>query len=163
MITVTECATFAGLASNELVLGAIPCARHHCLLSSYLLNIGRGPRTVRDMIIADMRRFLDLGVSKRAADLLIVLRMFLSDFPEARGSGDGAERTPMGAQTHETDFGGVSRSTEDKERGVVVSLSRQRRMGRTAPSAAARARSAQDHDSMIVESGSRLFYLRKER
>jgi hypothetical protein len=32
----------------------------------------------------DLRIFLDLGASRRAADLLIVLRLFLSDYPDAR-------------------------------------------------------------------------------
>ena len=38
----------------------------------------------REIIVADLRIFLDLGVSQRAADLLIVLRLFLSDYPDAR-------------------------------------------------------------------------------
>lgn len=84
MITVSECAAFAGLASNELVLGAVPSAKHRLLLSSYLLNLRRGPGAVRDMIVSDLRGFLDLGVTSRAADLLIVLRIFLSDHPQAR-------------------------------------------------------------------------------
>jgi hypothetical protein len=84
MISVSECATEVGLASNELVLGAVPSARHGSLLSSYLLNSHRGLDAVRAMIVADLRRFLDLGVPARAADLLIVLRMLLTDHPGAR-------------------------------------------------------------------------------
>jgi hypothetical protein len=83
MITVTQCAALAGLASNEMVLGVTPSARHHSLLASYLLNLGRGPVAVRTMIVADLRAFLDLGAARRAADLLIVLRFFLSKHPEA--------------------------------------------------------------------------------
>jgi hypothetical protein len=36
------------------------------------------------MIVADIRVALDLGALNRAADLLVVLRVFLSDHPEAR-------------------------------------------------------------------------------
>lgn len=160
MITVSECATFAGLASNELVLGAIPSSRHHSLLSSYLLTLGRGPQAVRDMIIADMRRFLDLGVTTRAADLLIVLRMFLSDFPEARGS--GAEPTSAAAARSESarpaEFYAPHFAAQDKE-GVVVALPRHRRSNR-----AERLRVPRDRDdAAIARLGSRLFYLRGDR
>jgi len=63
MITFERCAAFAGRAPNEMFLGAAPSAGHHGLLS--------------------IRTFLDLGASKRAADLLLVLREFLSDYPDA--------------------------------------------------------------------------------
>lgn len=39
---------------------------------------------MREIIVGDIRAALDLGASKRAADLLIVLRLFLSDYPEGR-------------------------------------------------------------------------------
>jgi hypothetical protein len=84
MITVEQCMKFAGLASNQMVLGATPSAKHRALLSSYVLNLWRGPKTVRKMIVADIRLWLDLGRSDYAADFLIVLRQFLSDYPEAR-------------------------------------------------------------------------------
>jgi hypothetical protein len=84
MISVSECAAIAGLSSNELVLGAAPSAKHRSLLTSYLLNAHKGLDTVRGVIVADLRRFLDLGVPARAADLLIVLRMLLTLHPEAR-------------------------------------------------------------------------------
>jgi hypothetical protein len=84
MITVEQCAEFAGLASHEIVLGATPSAKHRALLSSYVLNLWRGPKTVRKMIVADIRLWLDLGRPDYAADFLVVLRQFLSDYPEAR-------------------------------------------------------------------------------
>jgi len=84
MITVEQCAEFAGLAPHEMVLGATPSARHRVLLSSYVLNLWRGPKTVRKMIVADIRTRLDLGMVKESADLVVVLRQFLSDYPEAR-------------------------------------------------------------------------------
>ena len=54
------------------------------MLSSYVLNFWRGPKTVRKMIVADIRMWLDLGRPDYAADFLVVLRQFLSDYPEAR-------------------------------------------------------------------------------
>ena len=44
MITVEQCAEFSGLTSNETVLGATPSAEHRALLSSYVLNLWRGPK-----------------------------------------------------------------------------------------------------------------------
>jgi hypothetical protein len=87
MITVTQCAALAGLASDEMVLGVTPSAKHYSLLSSYLVNLRRGPVAVRTLIVADLRTILDLGASRRAADLLIVLRLFLSEYPAAAGGG----------------------------------------------------------------------------
>jgi hypothetical protein len=83
MITVSQCAARAGLASNELVLGAIPSSDHDALLESYMLNAHRGLGSVRAMIVSDLRAYLDLGVASRAADLLIVLRLLLTAYPEA--------------------------------------------------------------------------------
>jgi hypothetical protein len=83
MITVEQCAKFSGLASNETVLGATPSAKHRVLLSSYVLNLWRGPKTVRKIIVAHIRMWLDLGMVKESADLVVVLRQFLSDYPEA--------------------------------------------------------------------------------
>lgn len=84
MVTIEGCMAFSGLAWDEIVLGATPSNTHRILLSSYLLNLWRGPNAVRKMIVADMRLSLDLGMIKHAADLLLVLRRFLSDYPEFR-------------------------------------------------------------------------------
>lgn len=83
MITLSQCFDFTDLAPDEIVLGAVPGARHHALLASYVLNIDRGLTKVRDMIIADLRNFLDLGARRAAADHLIVLRLFLAAYPQA--------------------------------------------------------------------------------
>lgn len=84
MITVTQCAAFASLAAHELIVGVAPSARHRTLLRSYMFNLERGPIAVRDMIVADLRRFHDLDARQCAADLLLVLRLFLTAYPEAR-------------------------------------------------------------------------------
>ncbi len=84
MLTFAQCANIAGLASHEMILGASPSRRHEALLVSYLLNLHRGPVAVREMIVSDLRGFLDLGARDCAGDLLLVLRLFLSQYPEAR-------------------------------------------------------------------------------
>jgi len=84
MVSVKECATFARLAPNQMLLGATPSSKHRVLLSSYLLCLWRGPRTVRGMIVADIEMWLDLGMPEQASDLLVVLRQFLADYPESR-------------------------------------------------------------------------------
>jgi hypothetical protein len=84
MITLEQCTAFAALAPNEIVLRSTPSAKHRSLLASYLLNLKRGPESVRDMMVSDLRCWLDLGAVQQAADLLIVLRQYLSEYPEAR-------------------------------------------------------------------------------
>jgi hypothetical protein len=90
MITLKECAEFAALDTSELFTGAVLSTKHRSLLSSYLFNLQRGPVAVRKMIASDIRMMIDLGASRYAADLVLVLRMFLSKHPEARIS----QRTP---------------------------------------------------------------------
>jgi hypothetical protein len=73
----------AAPTSNEIIAGvAAPSARHQSLLALYLLNSRRGPAAVRDLIVSDLRGYLDLGVKRKVADLLIVLRFFLAQHPE---------------------------------------------------------------------------------
>jgi hypothetical protein len=78
MITIRQCAKSAGLNIDELIVGVAPTARHYALLNSYLLNMHRGAASVRRMMICDMRGYLDIGAHRCAADLLVVLRLFLS-------------------------------------------------------------------------------------
>lgn len=78
MISLNECAAIAGLRPRELVLGVAVSERHHRMLSNYLLNVKRGAAVVCAIIVADMRGYRDLGALQKSADLLIVLRLFLS-------------------------------------------------------------------------------------
>jgi hypothetical protein len=78
MITFEECAEFARLDSSELLTDSVLSAKHRSLLSSNLLNLKRGSSAVREMIVSDIRAAIDLGASRYAADLVLVLRMFLS-------------------------------------------------------------------------------------
>ncbi len=83
MISITRAAKIVGLKSNESILGVEPSEIHRRLLCGYLINAHRGMRTVRNMILADFRAYLDVGAQARAADLLIVLRLFLSEYRRA--------------------------------------------------------------------------------
>lgn len=84
MIPMAECSASTELAPDELDLGASPSDKHERTLGSYLLNSHRGAAIVRDIIIADIRGFIDLGHPRVAADLVVVLRLFLAKCPEAR-------------------------------------------------------------------------------
>ena len=84
MLTISQCLDVSGLAASEIFVGPTLAVRHRALLSSYMLNLDRGPMAVRDMIVADLRSSLDLGALHRAADQLLVLRLFLFDHPQAR-------------------------------------------------------------------------------
>jgi hypothetical protein len=78
-ITVERCAVLSGLRSHEIFLGVTPTTKHDSLYASYQFRHAEGEEALRDMIVADIRAALDLGAAKRAADLLIVLRRFLSE------------------------------------------------------------------------------------
>ncbi len=102
MIGLTRCAGIAGLTSDEIFLGMREADRHRRLLFGYLANLHRGRRAVRNMIVADLRRFVDLGAEARAADLLVVLRLFLSDCgdPEKPRAEQPRARTTKAALAH---------------------------------------------------------------
>jgi hypothetical protein len=72
------------ITARQKGLGLRLSAAHRALLSSYLLNLWRGPEAVRKLIVADIRLWIELGAPERAADAFLVLRQFLSDFPEAK-------------------------------------------------------------------------------
>lgn len=55
------------------------------LFSSYLLNLKRGRQAVRQMIIRDICFALEIGATKRANDLSLVLQKFVSLYPETCG------------------------------------------------------------------------------
>jgi hypothetical protein len=84
MITMQQCADLMGLAPHELELCAVPSLRHKSLLGSYLLNLKRGEKAVCCMIISDFWRLMELGAKERAADTHLVLRLFLSEHPDAK-------------------------------------------------------------------------------
>lgn len=86
MITAQRCATFAGLASSEVFLGASPSSQRRAMLFFYLQSVGRRrltPKQLREIIVADLRIAVSCGAAQQAADLLNVLREVFSLFPEA--------------------------------------------------------------------------------
>jgi hypothetical protein len=84
MISLKECAEIAGLKAKEMILGVGLTKKHIRMLSSYLLTDDRGAAEVCGIIVADLRGYLDLGALRKSADLLIVLRLFLSQNPVTR-------------------------------------------------------------------------------
>lgn len=86
MISLQQCTAVAGLSSQEVILGVTPSARHETLLRSYLSISYLSPAAICDLIVTDLRKFLDLGARRQAADRFIVLRCFLSDHPDPRPS-----------------------------------------------------------------------------
>ena len=84
MITLKRCAKLAGLNLDEFVIGVAPSGRHRALLQSYLLNMHRGRAVVLRMMVCDLCGYVDIGAHGLAADLLVVLRLFLSEQGEIR-------------------------------------------------------------------------------
>jgi len=66
-------------AAHEQMLAG----RHSRLLAGYLLNRKRGAVAVRSMILADIRRFSELGAVGYASELIDVLNSFNAEFPVA--------------------------------------------------------------------------------
>jgi hypothetical protein len=83
MRTLEETRSATGLRWEEIIVGATETEALRATLKSYLSNSWRGSEVVRDLIVADIRTALDLGVQERAGDLLLVLRLFLTDHAEA--------------------------------------------------------------------------------
>ena len=83
MRTLKETRSATGLRSEEIIVGAAETEALRATLSSYLSNLWRGPEVVRELIVADIRTALDLGVQDRAGDLFLILRLFLTNHAEA--------------------------------------------------------------------------------
>jgi len=82
MRSLEETRLATGLLSKEIIVGASETEALRATLQSYLSNSWRGTEVVRDLIVADIRTALDLGVQERAGDLLLVLRLFLTNHAE---------------------------------------------------------------------------------
>jgi hypothetical protein len=79
MLGLQQCASIAGLSSHEVILGLTPTARHETLLRSYVSITTLSRAALCGLIVADLRKFLDLGATRQAGDRFIVLRWFLFD------------------------------------------------------------------------------------
>ena len=76
----TELGKFGvALALNEITLSASVTPMHRTLLASYRMNAHRGETSARELILSDLRSYLDLGALDRATDILIVLALFMRE------------------------------------------------------------------------------------
>jgi hypothetical protein len=74
----TELGRFGvAVTSDEVLLNAAVTPMHRNLLASYRMIAHRGEESALNLILRDLRGFLDLGALARATDLLIVLALFL--------------------------------------------------------------------------------------
>jgi hypothetical protein len=78
VISVSLCIALSGLDANEVVLGVTPTKRHDELYENYLFKLGKRYDALAGRIVGDIRASLDLGATRLAADLLIVLRLALA-------------------------------------------------------------------------------------
>jgi hypothetical protein len=74
-----QCVSVLGLAPTEPSPDALLTPALRSLRDSYLLHRRRGFRFVCGLLVVDIRRALDLGARKQAADLLLVLRRLLDE------------------------------------------------------------------------------------
>jgi hypothetical protein len=87
MISLEDCIALCGLDEDEVA--AISEHEHipeaaATALASYLMTQPHGGRTIRTMIIDDIRKALDDGRVKHAAELFAALQHFLQQYPAAR-------------------------------------------------------------------------------
>lgn len=76
----TEIGKFGiALTANDITLNAAVTSKHRALLASYRMNGHRGENFARDLIVRDLRNFLDLGALDRATDLIIVLALYMRE------------------------------------------------------------------------------------
>ncbi len=90
--------------------------RQRALLSSYMLSIKQGPAAVRGMVMFDMRGFLDLGISERAADLMAVLDAFAGRYPEAAGKGKLEHKQNLSRHCNDSDLSDFRADNRNRSR-----------------------------------------------
>jgi hypothetical protein len=78
LATLAQCAEASGLSSNEMLVGVVPARKHERLLALYRFNTGVGAGRLSARICFDIRTALQTGAPEQAADLLVVLRLFLA-------------------------------------------------------------------------------------
>ena len=85
MISIEDCIGLCGLDEDEVA--AISEHEHipeiaAAALASYLLRQPHGSEAIRTMIVDDIRKALDEGRLRHAAELFMALRHFLEHHPE---------------------------------------------------------------------------------
>ena len=90
MISVSRCVALSGLGGDEIVLGVTRAKRHDELYENYLRDPRKRYVALRDRIVGDIRASLNMGATRLAADLFIVLRLAFAR--RLAGSRDGRRR-----------------------------------------------------------------------
>jgi hypothetical protein len=85
-----ECRKLTGLLSREVLLGVSPLPRHRATLRGYFRLCHGNAREVQDVLVHDLRSYLEIGARHFAADQLIVLRIFLTELTRGRSAQDSA-------------------------------------------------------------------------
>jgi len=78
LVGIKERRELTGLSSREILLGASPSPRHRATLRGYLRLSHGNVREVQEILIHDLRSYLEIGARSFAADQLILLRLFLA-------------------------------------------------------------------------------------
>jgi hypothetical protein len=86
VISIEDCIALSGLTEDEIM--AIAEHEHipeiaAAALANYLLNQVHGCKTIRQMIVNDIRRALERGDRMHARELLMALRHFCDCYPQA--------------------------------------------------------------------------------
>jgi hypothetical protein len=90
LLAIRDCRKLTGLLSREVLLGVSPSPRHRATLRGYLRLCHGNAREVQDVLVHDLRSYLEIGARHFAADQLIVLRIFLSEVSRGRPPQDSA-------------------------------------------------------------------------
>lgn len=87
MISLQDCVDLCGVDEDEVAA----ISEHEYIrkfaaaaIASYLLHQPHGGEIIRTMIIDDIRKALDQGRIRHAAELFMALRHFLAQHPETR-------------------------------------------------------------------------------
>ncbi|MGD9545285.1 MAG: polysaccharide deacetylase [Methylocystis sp.] len=119
---IEHCAEIAGLRGHELVLGVSPSDKHHRMLARYRRAVSLD--AARGRVVADIRSAVEIGASRRAADLLIVLRWLLAPGASCEESRAIARprRRAMSARWRRSVVASPAAPPSTAQGGVVVSL-----------------------------------------
>ncbi len=79
LVGIKMCRRLTGLSGREIILGVDPSPRHRSTLRGYVRLCHGDARKVQEILVHDLRSYLEIGARRFAADQLIVLRLFLAD------------------------------------------------------------------------------------
>jgi hypothetical protein len=79
LVEIKMCRKLTGLSGREIILGVDPSPRHRATLRGYIRLCHGNARKIQEVLVHDLRSYLEIGARHFAADQLIVLRLFLAD------------------------------------------------------------------------------------